>query len=268
MRSISRITGVSINTVTKLLVDAGRACEAFHDKHVRGISPKRVQCDEIWSFCYSKAKNVSPSSPDGAGNIWTWTAIDSDSKLIVSWLVSSGRDAEYASEFMDDLSTRINDRIQLTTDGNIVYVDAVAGAFGGQVDYAQLIKSYGPPAISEDKRKYSPTRHLSIRSRVVSGDMPLKAINTSYVERHNLTMRMCLRRFTRLTNAFSKKVENHCHALALYFVWYNFCRPHSSLGDNYVGLGTTPAMKAGLSSEPFNLEWILRLADQRGNPSN
>ena len=264
MRSISRITGVSINTVTKLLVDAGRACEAFHDERVRGISPKRVQCDEIWSFCYSKAKNVSPSSPDGAGSIWTWTAIDSDSKLIVSWLVSGGRDSEYASEFMDDLSTRIRDRIQLTTDGHSVYVDAVAGAFGGQVDYAQLIKTYGPPAISEDKRRYSPTRHLSIRSHVVSGDMSLEAINTSYVERHNLTMRMCLRRFTRLTNAFSKKVENHCHALALYFVWYNFCRPHSSLGVPYSYPGTTPAMSVGLADTPRSLEWIISMAD--GHP--
>ena len=186
MRSISRITGVSINTVTKLLVDAGSACEKFHDQRVRGVDSRRIQCDEIWSFCYAKARNVeaSSSAPEGAGDIWTWTAIDSDSKLIISWLVSSGRDAEYANEFMMDVRGRIEGRIQLTTDGLKAYLLAVEGAFAGYIDYAQLVKVYGSRSLSSiPDRRYSPSKHLSIQKYHVSGDPDPAEINTSYVEK-------------------------------------------------------------------------------------
>jgi IS1 family transposase len=256
MRSISRVAGVSINTVTKLLVDAGEACAAYHEEHVRNVRASRIQCDEIWSFTYAKAKNVAKAkaAPEGAGDVWTWTGLDSDSKMIVSWLVG-GRDGSYAMEFMDDLAKRLANRVQLTTDGHRAYLEAVEGAFGDDVDYAQLVKLYGA-APESAKGRYSPAECIGARKERVTGNPDREHVSTSYVERQNLTMRMSMRRFTRLTNGFSKKVENHCHALALYFVHYNFCRLHKSLK-------VTPAMAAGVSDTLHDMEWIVGLIDAR-----
>lgn len=255
MRSISRVSGVSINTVTKLLVDAGEACAVYHDEHVRNVQATRIQCDEIWSSCYAKQKNVgsATAAPGGASDVWTWTGIDSDSKLLISWLVSPGRDSGYAIEFMDDVCSRLAQRVQLTTDGHRAYLEAVEGAFGGDVDYAQLIKLYGSsPEVPQGR--YSPAQCIGSKKVPIVGSPDDPAISTSHVERHNLTTRMSLRRFTRLTNAFSKKVENHGHALALYFVWYNFCRLHKTLG-------TTPAMAARLAETPCGMDWIVNLIE-------
>ena len=261
MRSISRVVDVSINTVTKLLVDAGEACQEFHNTAVREVHARRVECDEIWSFCYAKAKNVATASaaPGGAGDVWTWTGIDRDSKLILSWLISPGRGSEYAIELMDDLRSRLADRVQLTTDGHRAYLGAVEGAFGGDVDYAQLVKLYGPVATAEEQRRYSPAVCIGATKTPVVGNPDHDAISTSIVERHNLTTRMSVRRFTRLTNAFSKKIENHHHAVALYTVWYNYCRPHKTLR------GATPAMAASLADEPRPLTWIVDLIEQSSN---
>ena len=257
MRSISRVVGVSINTVTKLLVDAGEACQKFHDKAVRDVRASRIEVDEIWAFCYAKAKTVphAVSAPQGAGDAWTWTGIDRDSKLILSWAVSPGRGGEYAIEFMDDLRSRLANRVQITSDGHRAYLEAIEGAFGGDVDYAQLVKIYGPPSNLEAQRRYSPAQCIGANKIPVVGDPDWDSISTSIVERHNLTTRMSLRRFTRLTNAFSKKLQNHCYALALYFVFYNFCRPHKSLQ------GDTPAMAAGLAERPRDFGWIASLID-------
>ena len=256
MRSISRVVGVSFNTVAKLLTEAGTACAAFHDETVRNVKASRIQCDEIWSFCYAKAKNVATAKRlDLAyGDVWTWTAIDADSKLIVSWLVG-GRDSDYALGFMDDLANRLDTRVQLTTDGHKAYLEAVEGAFGADIDYAMLVKIYGAGPDST-KGRYSPAECIGARRRAVEGDPDPKHISTSYTERHNLTMRMSMRRFTRLTNAFSKKIENHCHALALYFVWYNFVRIHKSLR-------VTPAMAAGVTDTLRDMEWIVSLIDEQ-----
>ncbi|MEX2629296.1 MAG: IS1 family transposase [Tistlia sp.] len=256
MRSISRVVGVSINTVTKLLVEAGEACLEHHDATVRDVKAKRVQCDEIWSFCYSKQKNVEAAKRKDLayGDVWTWTAIDADSKLIVSYMVG-GRDSEYAMGLIDDLRQRFAGRVQLTTDGHKAYLEAVEGAFGSDVDYAMLVKLYGtaPEAL---RGRYSPAECIGARKERIEGDPDLKHISTSYVERQNLTMRMSMRRFTRLTNAFSKKVENHVHALALYFTFYNFCRIHKTLK-------VTPAMAAGVSDTLHDMEWIVGLIDAR-----
>ena len=254
MRSISRVVGVSINTVTKLLVQAGEACAAYHDEHVRDVKAARIQCDEIWSFCYAKEKNVraAKAAPLDAGDVWTWTALDADSKLIVSYLVG-GRDSEYANEFMRDVARRLANRVQLTTDGHGAYLQAVEGAFGADVDFAQLVKLYGA-APDSMKGRYSPAECTGTRKRRVEGDPTAKDVSTSYVERQNLTMRMSMRRFTRLTNAFSKKIDNHIHMLSLYFVHYNFCRIHSSLK-------VSPAMAAGVSDTLYDMEWIVGLID-------
>ena len=253
------MVGVSINTVTKLLVDAGEACQAHHNKHVQGVTTRRVECDEIWAFCYAKQKNAAriTGETDHAGDLWTWTAIDSDSKLMISWLVSSGRDSGYAIELMDNLRARLANRVQLTTDGHKAYLEAVEGAFGGDVDYAQLVKIYAS-AGTEEQRRYSPARYNGSQKHVIVGNPDQDNISTSYVERQNLTMRMSMRRFTRLTNAFSKRVENHCHALALYFTYYNWVRTHKTLG-------VTPAMAAGLTDAPQSLEWIVGLIDGNSN---
>ncbi len=256
MRSISRVVDVSINTVTKLLVDAGLVCARFHDDNVRGVRAQRVQCDEIWSFCYAKAKNVptAKKAPDGAGDVWTWTALDADSKLIVGWLVG-GRDAEYANEFMQDVASRLANRVQLTTDGHNPYLDAVEGAFGADVDFAQLIKLYGVAhKSSTPEARYSSGRCVGARKERFEGKPDPKHVSTSYVERQNLSMRMHMRRFTRLTNAHSKKFENHCHMVALYTVWYNFARINSAVK-------TSPAMAAGITSTLWSMEDIVKLVD-------
>lgn len=258
MRSISRVCDVSINTVSKLLVDAGKVCIAYHDQNVRGLQCKRVQCDEIWSFCYSKERNVkaAKAAPEGSGNVWTWTALDADSKMIVSWAVG-GRDAETARDVMEDLQSRVKSRMQLTTDGLRLYLDAVQEAFGADgVDYAQLIKIYGAAPGKGDERRYSPAECIGAKKMRVDGEPDPKHVSTSFVERQNLNMRMGMRRFTRLTNAFSKKVENHCHALSLYFMFYNFCRIHKTLK-------VSPAMAAGVTDRLWSMEDIVALIDAR-----
>lgn len=258
MASVSRVLNVNYNTVMKLLVDAGEACAAYHDKAVRNVRVTRVQCDEIWSFCYAKDKNVprAKRAPVGAGDVWTWTAIDSATKLIVSYTVGD-RSGMTAIDLMDDLRARTANRFQLTTDGHKAYFEAVEGAFGGDVDYAQLIKLYGGATGGEGhERKYSPAECIGTKKEVVAGFPDPRHISTSYVERHNLTMRMSMRRFTRLTNAFSRKLENHIHMLSLYFVYYNFCRIHRSLK-------VTPAMEAKLDTTVRDMEWIVGLVDAR-----
>ncbi len=256
MRSVSRITGVSINTVSKLLVDAGNACAEYHDKTVRNVKAKHIQCDEIWSFVCAKQKNVKKMKAqiDGAGDVWTWTALDADSKLIVSYLVG-GRDAAYADAFMQDVCDRLANRVQLTTDGHKAYLEAVEGAFGADVDYAQLIKIYGNSTESV-KGRYSPAECTGTKKRAIEGEPDKKHVNTSYVERMNLNIRMGNRRFTRLTNAFSKKIDNHLHMLSLYFVHYNFCRIRNSLK-------VSPAMAAGVSDVLYDMEWVVGLIDTR-----
>ncbi len=262
MRSVSRVTGASINSVTKLLVAAGEVCADYHDRTVRDVNTSKVQCDEIWSFCYAKRKNVeyAAAAPEEAGDVWTWTGIDADTKLIVSWHVSPSRDSDSAIVLMDDLRSRLANRVQVTTDGLRSYLEAVEGAFGGDVDYAQLIKLYGD-APREEARRYSPIECVGAVKQEVVGNPDWDHISTSYVERQNLTMRMGMRRFTRLTNAFSKKLENHCNMLALYFVHYNFCRPHMTLNKRAGGYKTTPAMAAGLAEHVCDMAWLVELVN-------
>ena len=263
MRSISRIESCGINTISRLVVEAGKACIAYHDENVRDVPAQVVQCDEIWSFLYAKRKNVeyAKAAPEGAGDLWTWTAIDSDSKLMISWLVSVSRDGENALDLMDDLRARTANRFQLTTDGLPAYPEAVEGAFGGDVDFAQLIKIYADTP-REEARRYSPSEWVGSRREVVVGDPDWNNISTSHVERHNLTMRMSIRRYTRLTNAFSKKFENHCYAAALYFTYYNFCRPHTTLTKNASGYKTTPAMAAGLTDRVYDIRWLSEMVSE------
>ncbi len=257
LRSISRIADVSINTVTKLLVDAGTVAAAYHDQNVRGLQSKRVQCDEIWSFCYAKQKNLrdAKAAPDGAGDVWTWTSLDADSKMMVSWFVGD-RSAESATMLLEDVQARVKSRIQLTTDGHGAYLPAVAQVFGIDVDFAQLVKQYGLVSDSTPERRYSPAECVGTVKTTVEGRPDEDHISTSYVERQNLNMRMGMRRFTRLTNAFSKKIENHCHSLALYFLYYNFVRIHKSLK-------VMPAMAAGASDRLWSVEDIVALIDAR-----
>jgi len=246
LRSTSRIVDVSINTVTKLLVEVGMACEKFHNEHVKGITSKRIQCDEIWSFVYAKQKNL-PEDKMG-GDVWTWVGIDADSKLVVSWLVSE-RTAEMADVFIKDIAARLRNRVQLTTDGLKAYLDAVENTFANNIDFAQLVKLYGS---QQEEIRYSPAACTGSRKTRISGSPDVRYISTSYIERQNLTMRMSMRRFTRLTNAFSKKMENHFYAIALHFVYYNFCRIHKSLR-------VTPAMEAGLTKDIMEIEDIIKL---------
>lgn len=255
VRSITRMTGVCQEAILKLLRDLGTACAKHHDAAVRNVPTRRVQCDELWSFCYAKAKNANDEQKaQGAGDVWTWTAIDADSKLMISYLCG-GRDASWAFAFMEDLASRISGRIQITTDGHRVYADAVEGAFGMDVDYAMLIKLYGSPSEKYDTR-YSPSDCIGTRTAVLCGNPDQKHISTSFVERMNLNVRMGLRRYTRLTNAFSKKFENHCHAFAIYISFYNFCRQHQSLR-------ITPAMQAGLSDHVWDVAELVELLEQK-----
>ena len=257
MRATARLTDVSFNTVAKLLIGAGKVCADLHDEQVQNVTASKVQCDEIWTFTAAKQKNVAKMKVpvEGAGDTWTWTALDSDSKLIVSWLVG-GRDSEYAMVFMDDLRGRLANRVQLTTDGHKAYLEAVEEAFGGEVDYAQLIKMYGEPAKPGPERKYSPAECTGTKKRIVAGYPEKALVSTSHVERQNLTMRMHMRRFTRLTNAFSKKFENHMHMVALYTMFYNFCRVHKTLR-------VTPAMEAGLTDHIWDMEDIVKVIEER-----
>lgn len=254
MRAVSRMKGVSINTVTKLLVDAGQVCAAYHSRTVQNVKATKVQCDEIWSFVGAKQKNVAAmkSAPKHAGDAWTWTAIDADSKLIISYMVG-GRDADYASEFMHDVAYRLANRVQLTTDGHGAYLRAVEGAFGMDVDYAMLVKTYGKAI--DGAHRYSPPECIGAKAVPIMGSPEPGEISTSYVERQNLSMRMGMRRFTRLTNGFSKKIDNHIYMLSLYFVHYNFCRIHKTLR-------VTPAMQAGISETVRDLDWVVGLIDE------
>ncbi|MGI9491267.1 MAG: IS1 family transposase [Geminicoccaceae bacterium] len=253
LRAASRLSGCSINTVTKLLIDVGKACQTYHDEHVRNLSTRRVQVDEIWSFVYSKQKNVAAAKRKDLayGDVWTWTAIDADNKLAISWLVGS-RDADYANAFLQDVADRLSNRVQLTSDGHGAYLDAVERAFGSDIDFATLIKLYGTPP--EGQRRYSPPVCVGARKEKWRGKPDPEHISTSYVERQNLTMRMHMRRFTRLTNAFSKKIENHAHAVALHFMFYNFVRIHKTLK-------VSPAMAAAITDHLWELEDIVKLLD-------
>src|SRR5213594_51345 len=257
LRAATRLADVSINTVTKLLVDVGSACEEYQDKALRNLKCQRIQCDEIWSFVYAKAKNVPEKHAGewGYGDVWTWVAIDADTKLVPSWAVGR-RDGFTASAFIRDLADRLASRVQLTTDGHKVYLEAVEGAFGSNIDYAMLIKMYegdsGKSAPAE--RRYSPAVCTGINMQRITGDPDPDYISTSYVERQNLTMRMSMRRFTRLTNAFSKKLDNHKAMLALHYCWYNFGRIHKTLR-------VTPAMEAGVSEHVWSLGEIAGLAN-------
>lgn len=252
LRATSRMADVSINTVTKLLVDVGIAAAKYHDTTIRDVRIRRLQCDEIWCFVGAKSKNVTPEQKQaGWGDIWTWTAIDADSKLCVSYLVG-GRSAGWANDFMEDCASRIWGRVQLTTDGHRAYLEAVEGAFGMDVDFATLQKIYG--ASDEPEKRYSPAKCIGCDMKTVIGNPDPKHVSTSFVERQNLTMRMGMRRFTRLTNGFSKKVENHAHMVALHFLYYNFGRVHKTLR-------VTPAMEARLVDHVWSFEEIASLAN-------
>ena len=265
MRAVSRLADVSINTVAKLLIDAGTFCANFHDDNVRGVTAKRIQCDEIWSFTAAKQKNVAAMKVpvEGAGDTWTWTGIDADTKLIVSWLVG-GRDGEYAMAFMDDLRSRLANRVQLTTDGHKAYLQAVEGAFGDDVDDAVLHKVSGA-APESGTGTYSPADCIGTQKHRITGEPEIKHVSTSFIERSNLTMRMHNRRFTRLTNAFSKKFESHVHMVAIWSVWYNFIRIHKSLR-------ITPAMAANLTDTLWTWDMIVvkmdEIAPKAGRPKS
>lgn len=258
IRSTARMTGVAINTVVKLLTELGTVCEDYQDEVMHDLPCQRIQCDEIWSFVYAKQKNVPEAmrGKTGVGDIWTWTAIDADTKLVPTWTVGL-RDAGYAYEFMMDLAARLRNRVQLTTDGHKAYLGAVEDAFGANVDYAMLVKIYGPAPDGETR--YSPPVCIAADPHVISGKPDMEHVSTSYVERQNLTMRMSMRRFTRLTNGFSKKLENHVAALGLYFLHYNFARPHKTLSKPYP---TTPAMAAGVSDHVWDVAEIVALLDK------
>ncbi len=253
IRAITRITGTSKNTVAKLLSDVGQACAAYHDQHVRNLKSKRIQMDEIWSFVYAKNDNVkrAKNAPEDAGDAWTWTAIDADSKLLVSWLVGQ-RNTDSALRFVDDLKSRLANRVQLTSDGHRPYLTAVDTVFGTDVDYAMLHKIYG--ASPQGEKRYSPAICIGSQKRRVTGKPDPKHVSTSFAERANLTMRMHMRRFTRLTNAFSKKIENHVAAVALHTMFYNFVRVHQTLK-------VTPAMAAGVTDRLWEISDLVKVLE-------
>jgi IS1 family transposase len=257
INATARMTGVSKVTILKLLKDVGEACAAFENKALRNLPCKRIQCDEIWNFCYAKEKNV-PSNKKGQfgfGDVWTWTALDADTKLMCSWMIGD-RSAQTAHAFMQDLAMRLANRVQLTTDGHRAYLDAVDQAFGINVDYAMLVKLYGNDR--ETEARYSPAECIGCRMVEITGNPEPKYVSTSYVERHNLTIRMQMRRFTRLTNAHSKKIENQVHAFAIHSVYYNFARIHQTLR-------VTPAMEAGIAGHVWSLEEIVSLMDRNAS---
>ena len=256
IRATCRMTGTAKGTVLRLLAEVGEACAKYQDEHLRDLTCRRIQCDEIWSFCYAKEKNVPQEvrGTFGYGDVWTWTALDADTKLVPSWAIGS-RGAEAANEFLHDLADRLAHRIQLTTDGHKVYLNAVENVFGIDIDYAMLVKVYGKTS-KEEETRYSPATCMGTETHVVRGNPDPKHISTSYVERQNLTMRMSMRRFTRLTNAFSKKVENLAHAVALHFMHYNFCRVHKTLG-------TTPAVAAGVADHEWAVGEIINLLESK-----
>ena len=253
LRSASRLADVSINTVSKLLVDVGTASWNYQDEVLRNLTCNRIQCDEIWAFVYGKDKNLPAEKQGqfGYGSVWTWTALDADTKLIVSWLIGT-RDADSAAMFMRGLASRLAHRTQLTTDGHKAYLTAVEDAFGADVDFSQLVKLYG--AAPETETRYSPGECLGCKQQRIVGNPDPLHVSISYVERQNLTMRMSMRRFTRLTNAFSKKVENHAASVAINFMYYNFARIHKTLR-------ISPAMAAGVSDHLWSLEDIVDLAN-------
>jgi len=253
INAASRITDASKNTILKLLADAGDACATYQDENHKHLKLTRIECDEIWSFVGMKQKNVEPEMRGlfGIGDVYTWTAIDADTKLVPCWHVGT-RDAASANYFIADLKKRLSSRVQLTTDGHKAYLNAVEDAFGADVDFAQLIKLYGNGGNAKDDTRYSPAECTGIEKRRIEGNPDMELVSTSYVERQNLTMRMHMRRFTRLTNAFSKKLENHMHAISLYFMFYNYCKIHKSLR-------ITPAMAAGLTDHVWELTDIVNL---------
>jgi IS1 family transposase len=254
IRSVTRLLNVGKNTVIRLMIDAGKACAAYHDEHVRNLTSKRIQVDEIWSFTYAKQKNVATAkaAPKGAGDTWTWTAIDADTKFIMSWFVGA-RDGDCAKWFIADLALRLANRVQLTSDGHKAYLEAVEGAFGADIDFAQLVKLYGASSDSA-KGRYSPAECTGAIKTPIEGNPDPEHISTSYAERANLTLRMHMRRFTRLTNGFSKKVENHDHSMALFTTYYNFVRIHNTLR-------VTPAMAAGVSDRLWEVSDIVALVE-------
>lgn len=255
IRSTVRITGVAKNTVTKLLCEIGKACSEYQNQIMVNLPCKKIQCDEIWSFVGAKEKNVlKEEKGKGRGDVWTWTALCPDTKLVPCWMVGN-RNIETATVFMKDLAPRLANRVQLTTDGLRAYLEAVDSAFGIAVDYAQLVKIYGPSE-TKSERRYSPAQCIGSRKEVVTGSPVKKDISTSLIERQNLTMRMQMRRFTRLTNAFSKKIENHEHAIALHFMFYNFARIHQTLR-------ITPAMAAGISDHVWSIDEIVGLLGEK-----
>src|SRR6266704_423009 len=251
-----RVTGASKNTVLKLLADIGEACAFYQDRVMNGLTCKRIECDEIWSFVGMKQRNVPEELAGvfGVGDVYTWSAIDADTKLVPCWHVGT-RGAESAKLFISDLAARLDGRVQLTTDGHKAYLLAVEEAFGRDIDFAQLIKLYGNEGQTrEDARRYSPAECTGAEKKRITGNPDMENVSTSYVERQNLTMRMHMRRFTRLTNAFSKKLENHMHAISLYFMFYNFCKIHKTLR-------VTPAMEAGITDHVWELEEVIMMAD-------
>lgn len=257
IRATCRMTGTAKGTVLRLLEAVGDACDRYQRGKLVDLPCQRIQCDEIWSFCYAKQKNVPEhlQGKDGVGDVWTWTAIDADTKLVPTWLVGQ-RDAGFAYEFVTDLAARLSNRVQLTTDGHKAYLSAVEDAFGADVDYAMLVKIYGAPVGQE--ARYSPPVCIAANPHTVSGNPNPVHVSTSFVERQNLTMRMSMRRFTRLTNAFSKKIDNLEHAVALHFMYYNFARPHKTLANPYP---RTPAMAASVSDHIWTIEEIVKLVD-------
>lgn len=253
LRATVRMTGIHRTTIQKLLVELGAACSAYQDKVFRNLKCRRIQCDEIWSFCYAKDKNVPEKlkGRHGVGSVWTWVALDSDTKLVPCWFVSN-RDAGAAYHFMQDVAGRLANRVQLTTDGHKPYLSAVEDAFGCEIDYATLVKIYGVAPTDNAEIRYSPAQCMGAKKAVVSGNPDYRHISTSHAERQNLTMRMQMRRFTRLTNAFSKKIENHEAAIALHYMHYNFVRIHQTLR-------VTPAMAAGVCDHVWSIQQIVNL---------